>query len=104
MWHKTIHFVYNGQINSFGGGIFKTDSRFFITNRIAGTQKNRGTDAAAKAVSPSGRDFQNAAEELRRKSRTAFPAAPPNTVERAKTVAKACPSKEQGQPQNTRPI
>ena len=27
------------QINSFGGGIFQTDSKFFITNRIAGTQK-----------------------------------------------------------------
>lgn len=43
------------QINSFGGGIFQTDSKFFITNRIAGTQKGRGTDAAAEAVSPPGR-------------------------------------------------
>lgn len=43
------------QINSFGGGIFQTDSKFFITNRIAGTQKGRGTDAAAEAISPPGR-------------------------------------------------
>lgn len=43
------------QINSFGGGIFQTDSKFFITNRIAGTQKGRGTNAAAEAVSPPGR-------------------------------------------------
>lgn len=43
------------QINSFGGGIFQTDSKFFITNRIAGTQKGRRHCAAAEAVSPPGR-------------------------------------------------
>ena len=39
MCGKVISGGYYEQINSFGGGIFQTDSKFFITNRIAGTQK-----------------------------------------------------------------
>ena len=39
MCGKVISGGYYEQINSFGGGIFQTGSKFFITNRIAGTQK-----------------------------------------------------------------
>ena len=52
------------QINSFGGGIFQTDSKFFITNRIAGTQKRPRHYCRGRSRFAARTDFERTSERI----------------------------------------
>ena len=52
------------QINSFGGGIFQTDSKFFITNRIAGTQKRPRHSCRGRSRFAARTDFERLPERF----------------------------------------
>ena len=52
------------QINSFGGGIFQTDSKFFITNRIAGTQKRPRHGGRGRSRFAARTDFERLPERF----------------------------------------
>lgn len=52
------------QINSFGGGIFQTGSKFFITNRIAGTQKRPRHRCRGRSRFAARTDFERISERI----------------------------------------
>ena len=52
------------QINSFGGGIFQTDSKFSITNRIAGTQKRPRHGCRGRSRFAARTDFERIPERF----------------------------------------
>ena len=60
------------QINSFGGGIFQTDSKFFITNRIAGTQKWRRNYCRGRSRFAARTDFERLPERVSNESPNGF--------------------------------
>ena len=52
------------QINSFGGGIFQTDSKFFITNRIAGPQNRPRHSCRGRSRFAARTDFERTSERI----------------------------------------
>ena len=60
------------QINSFGGGIFQTDSKFFITNRIAGTQKRPRHCGRARSRFAARTDLERLPERFSNESPNGF--------------------------------
>ena len=60
------------QINSFGGGIFQTGSKFFITNRIAGTQKRPRHRCRGRSRFATRTDFERIPERFSNESPNGF--------------------------------